>query len=140
MCVCSVFSQDIRFWALFLSFLCGAGSGLVVINNVASLADSLEMASGSLLVRETGSTPAALPHGWKRRLCFYSAARLGWLSLFMTLAIKATFYFFVWPTKLAKDKERGKKCPPFSSFVLLFYRKCPHPLVLLRRSRYQSLE
>ncbi|CAM9499457.1 unnamed protein product [Pylaiella littoralis] len=58
--------RDIRFWALFLSFLCGAGSGLVVINNVASLADSLEMASGSLLVSIIGISNALgrISVGW----------------------------------------------------------------------------
>lgn len=34
-----------------MTFLCGAGSGVVVINNITSLADSLGMASSSLLVR-----------------------------------------------------------------------------------------
>lgn len=47
--------QDVRFWALFVSFLCGAGSGLVVINNVASIAASLEMTSSTLLVSKRAS-------------------------------------------------------------------------------------
>ncbi|CAN0298521.1 unnamed protein product, partial [Ectocarpus fasciculatus] len=37
-------------WALYVAFLCGAGSGLVVINNVASIASSLGMVSSDLLV------------------------------------------------------------------------------------------
>lgn len=48
--------QDVRFWVLFLGFLCSAGSGLVVINNIASLAQSLDMASSDLLVRCASST------------------------------------------------------------------------------------
>lgn len=48
--------QDVRFWVLFLSFLCSAGSGLVVINNIASLTESLGMASSDLLVRKTNPT------------------------------------------------------------------------------------
>lgn len=47
----TVFPQDVRFWGLFLGFLCSAGSGLVVINNIASLAQSLNMVSSDLLVR-----------------------------------------------------------------------------------------
>lgn len=44
--------QDGRWWALFVGFFCGAGSGLVVINNVASIASSLGMVSSDLLVSE----------------------------------------------------------------------------------------
>ncbi|KAG5191636.1 Nodulin-like-domain-containing protein [Tribonema minus] len=46
--------QDARFWALLFAFLCGAGSGLVVINNIASIADSLGVPSSSLLVSIIG--------------------------------------------------------------------------------------
>lgn len=81
--------QDVRFWALFVSFLCGAGSGLVVINNVASLADSLEMASSNLLVRKIGlntGCPALSWVGAPVGSCIDSAVGLSSLFLFMTFA------------------------------------------------------
>ncbi|CAM9090570.1 unnamed protein product [Hapterophycus canaliculatus] len=58
--------QDVRFFVLFLSFMCGAGSGLVVINNVTSLADSLGMTSSDLLVSVIGISNALgrLGSGW----------------------------------------------------------------------------
>eukprot|EP00752_Nemacystus_decipiens_P011283 g10026.t1 len=58
--------QEVRFWVLFSSFLCSAGSGLVVINNVASLAQSLEMVSSNLLVSIIGISNAMgrLAAGW----------------------------------------------------------------------------
>lgn len=49
-------AQDIRFWTLYVGFLCGAGSGLVVINNVSSLAESLGMSSSTLLVSNSRHT------------------------------------------------------------------------------------
>lgn len=48
-----------RFWVLFFAFFCGAGSGIVVINNITSLADSLNMASSDLLVRHRKRSPRA---------------------------------------------------------------------------------
>eukprot|EP00903_Cladosiphon_okamuranus_P007037 g6842.t1 len=58
--------QDVRFWVLFSSFLCSAGSGLVVINNISSLAESLDMVSSDLLVSIIGISNALgrLAAGW----------------------------------------------------------------------------
>ncbi|CAM9554235.1 unnamed protein product, partial [Laminaria digitata] len=58
--------RDKRFWVLFVSFLCGAGSGLVVINNIASIAASLEMTSSTLLVTALGISNALgrITAGW----------------------------------------------------------------------------
>lgn len=58
--------KDGRFWTLYVTFLCGAGSGLVVINNVASLADSLGMVSSDVLVTALGLANALgrLAAGW----------------------------------------------------------------------------
>ncbi|CAM9126721.1 unnamed protein product [Choristocarpus tenellus] len=58
--------RDKRFWVLYIGFLCGAGSGLVVINNVASLVDSLGLESSSLLVTMLGIASAIgrISSGW----------------------------------------------------------------------------
>ncbi|CAN0530970.1 unnamed protein product, partial [Ectocarpus sp. 8 AP-2014] len=57
---------DGRWWALYVGFFCGAGSGLVVINNVASIASSLGMVSSDLLVSLIGISNALgrLSAGW----------------------------------------------------------------------------
>ncbi|CAM9915414.1 unnamed protein product [Ectocarpus sp. 12 AP-2014] len=58
--------QDGRWWALYVGFFCGAGSGLVVINNVASIARSLGMVSSDVLVSLIGISNALgrLSAGW----------------------------------------------------------------------------
>mmetsp|Transcript_9409 Transcript_9409/g.14191 ORF Transcript_9409/g.14191 Transcript_9409/m.14191 type:complete len:545 (+) Transcript_9409:168-1802(+) len=58
--------QDIRFWSLLFVFMCGAGAGLVVINNISSIADSLEISASSLLVSVIGLCNALgrLIAGW----------------------------------------------------------------------------
>ncbi|CAM9204694.1 unnamed protein product [Discosporangium mesarthrocarpum] len=58
--------RDLRFWVLFLAFMCGTGAGLVVINNIASLAESLGLESSTFLVTMLGLANAfgRLSVGW----------------------------------------------------------------------------
>lgn len=49
---------DLRFWTLLLAFMCGAGNGLLVINNITSIADSLNVTAGSTLVSILGLSNA----------------------------------------------------------------------------------
>lgn len=108
--------QDVRFWVLFLSFLCSAGSGLVVINNIASLAQSLDMISSDLLVRKTN--PALLCAG----LCTKR-----WHSLV---------------TRFAQGQAAGRRPPNPSNASGRAYqcqedkRKRPSQHLIIRRSTY----
>ncbi|CAN0183632.1 unnamed protein product, partial [Phaeothamnion confervicola] len=82
--------RDSRFYVLWLAFMCGAGAGVTVINNVASLADTLGVAcNSSALVTALGIANAfgRLFAGWASdRTVMAGLPRATALAAVLTLA------------------------------------------------------